>query len=122
MKQFISLTKLLALLSLGLVLAGCSAPTSASLAAEICESRFSLIDIDPNSDSGAPRWYQVWEKTLEIRSADSTNDQEIAVASAMEDWFNSVVQAVQDGRQWPLYGEGFAEAGLALNDACQLID
>jgi hypothetical protein len=104
------------------LLAGCSAPSSNALASEICESRFSLVDIDPNSDSGAPRWYEVWEKTLAIRSAESTNDQEMAVASAMDDWFNSAVQAVQDGRQWPVYGEGFAESGFALNDACQLFD
>ena len=105
-----------------LLLAGCSSPTSLGLAEEICEARFSLIDIDPNSESGAPRWYDTWEKTMEIRNSPNASDKELQVASSMDDWFNAALDAVKSGLQWPIYGDEFGSAGLELNEACQPFD
>jgi len=118
-------TRLSGVLSLALVmplLAGCSAPSAQSLAKEICDSRFSLIDIDPNSDSGAPKWIEIWEKAAEIRNSSGPTEQELSVAASMDDWFNSAYTAVQQGAVWPIYGEAFAAAGMELNTACQPFD
>ena len=116
---------LLKMFSVGLVLpllVGCSAPTAQSMAKEVCQSRFSLIDLDPNSEDGAPKWFEVWQKAIDIRNSPSPTDQELAVAGSMDDWFNAAYNAAQDGRQWPVYGEAFGAAGLELNDACQAFD
>lgn len=104
------------------ILAGCSAATSQSLAKEICESRFTLIDIDPNSESGAPKWFEVYQKASEIRNSSTPTEQDLAVAAGMDDWFTAAYTAVQEGAEWPIYGEAFAAAGLDLNAACQSFD
>jgi hypothetical protein len=117
-----NLNRLPGLLSLALIaplLAGCSAPTSQSLAKEICGSRFTLIDIDPNSEAGAPKWFEIYQKAAEIRNSSTPSEQDLAVAASMEDWFNSAYTAVQQGAEWPIYGEAFAAAGMELNTACQ---
>ena len=124
-KKPVKLEKLLKILSVVLVfplLAGCSEPTAQSLAKEICSSRFSLIDLDPNSEAGAPKWVQAWQKATDLRNSSSPTDQELAVAGGMDDWFNAAYNAFQEGRQWPVYGEEFGVAGLQLNDACQAFD
>lgn len=104
------------------LLVGCSAPTGQNLAKEICESRFTLIDIDPNSDAGAPKWFEIYQKAGEIRNSAAPTDQELAVAASMDDWFNAAYTAVQNGAEWPIYGEPFATAGMELNTACQSFD
>ncbi len=120
--KFTNLPKALSMVLVLPLLVGCSEPTAQSMAKEICNSRFSLIDLDPNSDAGAPKWVETWQKAIDIRNSSSPTDQELAVAGSMDDWFNAAYNAFQEGRQWPVYGEEFGAAGLQLNDACQAFD
>jgi len=109
----------LASLVLGVtLLAGCSAPSSAGYAKEICDARFTLINVDPDTDAGAEQWVKYYLLAGELRGFPEVTESEKSVAVSMDLWFNRMYEAVQAGGQWPLLGAEYVDAGLELSQVC----
>jgi hypothetical protein len=102
-------------------LVGCAGQGTASTASKICESRFDLVDQNPNIQSGADKWMESWRLSLEIQSSEDATDNERAVARSMDAFFQEAA-AADLADTWPIVGEAFATAGFALNDACSALE
>ena len=102
-----------------LLITGCSLG-SGSVAKEICDARFKLVDTDPNTDSGAEYWVSIWQKSSELKNSpdSAATADELAVAVTMDGWFNSTLNAVGNDMTWPQLGSEWADYGLEMNKVC----
>lgn len=120
MKQHTKL--LVGFIAVSVLVTGCSSLGKGGAAKEICEARFKLVDTDPNTTSGAKYWVEIWTKASELRNTTNVTKDELAVASAMDKWFNSSVEAIESGMNWPVLGTSWANNGLKMNTVCENFD
>lgn len=104
------------------MLVGCSGPTSAGFAKEICDARFVLVNVDGDTDAGAEQWVKYYLMAGELRNMPEVTDSEKSVAVSMDRWFNRMYEAVQEGNQWPILGSEYADAGFELSQSCAPFD